>query len=219
VVEVDRRSFRVAGIYQSASNLEDLGGYAPLAAVQQLAGRTGYVTAVFVTVDTQADRQTVAQAIEADLPHLAAITSVGEYAEVDQGMQMIDSMYWAISALAVGIGAIGVMNTMVMSVFERTRQIGIFRAVGWSGWRILRMVITESLILCLLAVLVGSALGMAASTLVVQLPTVGQLLQPSYEITVFLQAAAVGFAVALIGAAYPAFRAVRLSPMEALSYE
>ena len=62
-------------------------------------------------------------------------------------------------ALAVGIGAIGVMNTMVMSVFERTREIGILRAVGWSRSRILQMIVGESLFLCLIAAVVGSDSG------------------------------------------------------------
>jgi putative ABC transport system permease protein len=106
-----------------------------------------------------------------------------------------------------------------MSVFERTRQIGILRAVGWSGARILRMVIGESVFLCLIAVLLGCGLGIAAASAVVQLPAIGHLLEPAYTPTVYIQAMVVGVAVALVGAANPAFRAVRLSPMEALRYE
>src|SRR3970282_2166566 len=92
----------------------------------------------------------------------------------------------AISVLAVGIGAIGVMNTMVMSVFERTREIGILRAVGWSGRRILRMIIGESLFLCLIAAVIGSALGVLATRAILLIEAIRNLLEPQYTVDIFV---------------------------------
>ena len=131
----------------------------------------------------------------------------------------MDALELAITALAVGIGAIGVMNTMVMSVFERTREIGILRAVGWRGSRIMRMIVGESLILCLVATVAGSALGVLASRSVLLIPAVRSVLDPQYTVDIFVRALVVAIAVALVGAAYPAMRAVRLEPMEALRHE
>ena len=96
----------------------------------------------------------------------------------------MDALELAITALAVGIGAIGVMNTMVMSVFERTREIGILRAVGWRGSRIMRMIVGESLILCLVATVVGSALGVLASRSVLLIPAVRSVLDPQYTVDI-----------------------------------
>lgn len=218
-VTIAEISFQVVGIYHTGNTWEDAGAYAPLATVQKAASKPGVVTAVFVTVRDGADPAAVAAAVEQQLPNLTTVSEVSEFSEVDQGMQIIDAANLAISVLAVGIGAIGVMNTMVMSVFERTRQIGILRAVGWGSLRILRMVIGESLVLCGIAAVAGSLLGVLATRAVTLIPAVRTLLKLEYSPEIFLQGLLVAVIVALAGAAYPAYRAVRLSPMEALRYE
>ena len=218
-VMIEDREFLVAGIYETDGLYEDSGAYAPLAVVQEIAARAGVVTAVFIHLEPGADPEQVGTAIEDAVPGVASIVDVSDYGKVDQGVQMLDAANIAISVLAVGIGAIGVMNTMVMSVFERTREIGILRAVGWSGRRILRMIIGESLFLCVIAAAVGSALGVLATRAILLIDTVRTLIEPQYSVDVFVRALVVAVVVALAGAAYPAARAARLTPMEALRYE
>ncbi|MDO8616103.1 MAG: ABC transporter permease [Dehalococcoidia bacterium] len=218
-VTIEKRDFSVVGIYQTGRLYEDGGAYVPLAVAQAMAAKAGVVTAVFITVKPGEDPVAVAAGIERDFPNLSTISNVGEYGKVDQGVRMLDAGNLAISVLAVGIGAIGVMNTMAMSVFERTREIGILRAVGWSGRRILRMIISESLVLCLVSAVAGSGLGVLATRAVLLIDTVRNLLEPQYTPDVFIRGLVVAVVVALLGAAYPAFRAVRLAPMEALRYE
>jgi putative ABC transport system permease protein len=218
-VVIDDRQFNVVGIYQTGSLYEDGGAYAPLETVQAIAAKTGVVTAVFLSVHAGVDPVRLAADIERDFPNLATIADVSEYGKVDQGITILDAANLAISILAVGIGAIGVMNTMVMSVFERTREIGILRAVGWSGERILRMIIGESLLLCLIAAVFGCLLGFAATQALLLVNTIRTLIEPQYSLEIFARGLFVAVAVSLAGAAYPAFRAVRLRPMEALQYE
>ena len=216
---LEHERFQVVGLYRGEDKMRDGGAFAPLRRVQKLADKRRVVTGAFVRVPPGHDPDEVAAAIEDDMPQLAAVSGADDYDEIDQGMKIMDATNLAISLLAVGIGAIGVMNTMIMSVFERTREIGIIRAVGWRGSRILRMIGFESLLLCLVASAIGTGLGVLASRAVLLVPAISSWIEPVYETEVFLRALAVGVLVALAGAAYPAFRAVRLSPMEALRHE
>ena len=218
-VVLDDVTFEVVGVYRTGEQWRDSGAIVPLATVQRIASKTDVVTAIHVTVTVTADAHAVALAIERDFPQLAALEQPSDYGEVDQGFKIMDAANLAISVLAVGIGAIGVMNTMIMSVFERTREIGILRAVGWRGSRIIRMIVFESLALCMLAAALGMLGGVLATRAVLLVPAVSAFLEPAYTIDVFARALLVGVVVAIVGALYPAARAVRLSPMEALRYE
>ncbi len=215
-VKIADRTFVVAGVYHTGAKLEDNGGKAPLTTVQEIAAKPGSLSVVYVYVEQGADVGKVADAIEKAVPVAAAIKDINDYDKVDQGFRIIEALNTAIIAIAVGVGAIGVMNTMVMSVYERTREIGVLRAVGWSGFRVLRMIVTESLLLCLVAAVVGTALGVAATEAVMRIPAIESLLEPRYTTDIFVRALGVAVVVALFGAAYPAYRAIRLTPMEAL---
>jgi putative ABC transport system permease protein len=108
---------------------------------------------------------------------------------------------------------------MAMSVFERIRELGILRAVGWRTWRIAAMVVSEATGICLLALGIGCALGVVAARLFVQRSRLDALIDPVYTPGTFAWGLAFALGVGLIGAVYPTWRAVRLSPIEALRRE
>ncbi|MDQ2683059.1 MAG: ABC transporter permease, partial [Chloroflexota bacterium] len=118
-VTLDHQTFRVVGIYHTGNLWQDKGAYVPLRTLQAQSGRADVVTVVYVWIKPGLDRKEVSADIGNDHPGLAPILSEADYGEIDQGMDMINSANFAISLLAVGIGAIGVMNTMVMAVVER----------------------------------------------------------------------------------------------------
>jgi putative ABC transport system permease protein len=218
-ITIDGETFLVTGIYRSEDVITNSGAYAPLATVQEIARTPGVVTAVYVKAAEGADPRALARTVEEQMPTLTTVSGVEDWDKVDQGIRIMDALNLAVSTLAIVLGAVAVMNTMIMAVFERTREFGVLRAVGWRGSRIMRLVVTEALFLCFVGAGVGAALGVVATRGVMRIDAVQGLLEPSYSPGVFVRAILIASAVGLVGALYPAFRAVRLSPMEALRHE
>ncbi len=211
--------FRIAGVYHSGDRFEDNGAILPLRVVQRLAGRRGEVTTIGVTVKPGRRPHAVAKQLERRFPGLAAVTEPGQAVKVDTSSRLILSTGWIFSLLALIVGGIGVTNTMAMSVLERVREIGIMRAVGWPTWRIAALIVSEALGIGLLALGLGLLLGYAAAELFTRRGRLSSLVSPDFTAGVFAWGLAFALGVGLLGALYPAWRATRLTPIEALRHE
>jgi len=213
------REYRVAGVYHSGDRFEDLGVVLPLATVEALARRPGELTSIGVNVKLGQSVKQVAAGLQQRYPGITAITEPGQAIKVDTSSRLIISTGWIVSILALIVGGIGVTNTMAMSVFERTREIGILRALGWPVQRIAAMIVAEAVGICLFALGVGCALGVVAAQVFVAHSTLSGLISPNYTASTFAWGLAFALGVGVIGALYPTWRAVSLSPIEALRHE
>jgi len=215
------KDFKVTGTFETGNFITDAGIMMPLSTLQNLTSNKNKVSNILVKVTDNANVTTVSQSIEDAYPNqLTTTTAEATASRINQGLSFIDTASWAISLLAIFIGAVGVINTMIMSVYERTREIGVLKAVGWKDRRILGMILGESIVLTLIAFIVGTVVAVVGVELILTLSTsVGGIIKPSFAYDIFLRAFIVAFLVGVLGGLYPAYRASRLSPTEALRYE
>lgn len=141
------------------------------------------------------------------------VTNMATYIDLlDTVINVFTIFIAAVSAISLVVGGIGVMNIMLVSITERTREIGIRKALGAKTGTIMFQFLTESIILCLIGGIIGLLLGVAAAAFVSYIMSVPLFVEPA---TVLL---AVGFssAIGIIFGVYPAKRAANLPPIEAL---
>ena len=207
---INGEEFKIVGLYETGDIQSDGGAMTSLKTVQEMAKDEGNVSNVYVKVEKGQDIETVKNNINK--------TYGDDISVVMKAMlDMLNGASWAISLLAIVVGGLGIINTMLMSVFERTREIGVLKAVGWSDRRVLGMIVGESIVITLVAGIIGTILGVFAVQ--VLLPMAGSALVPIYSISTFVKAFGIAIIVGIVGGIYPALKAVRLAPTEALRYE
>jgi putative ABC transport system permease protein len=132
------------------------------------------------------------------------------------GLTVVLRLLYILLALAVVISLFGIVNTLVLTVFERTRELGTLRAIGMTRRQVRRMIRYESVITALIGAVLGIAVGIALGTLLAARLTFVAFSLPVGQLIVFALLAVV---VGIIAAIFPARRAANLNPLEALQYE
>lgn len=219
--------YHVVGIYESTIEMENNFVVLLLEDAQKLTGKTGKITGLTVRLkdNNPASVEKIQSRIEGDVAdklHLASSLKAkppGDFVKHNNQILAAKIFAWVTSTIAIIIGAIQMLNTMFMSVFERTREIGILRAIGWRPGRVMRMILAESMLLSVGGAVLGTLGGVGLTHLISRLPIVNGMIQGGVSGVVVLEGFIIALLVGLLGAAYPAFRGSRLLPTEALRHE
>ncbi len=217
-VDIEADIFKVVGIFESGTVYEDGLVFMDINQLQELMDRGKQVTSFEIQAEDRTLIPSIKEAVAARLPSLTAMEGK-EVGEGDFGITLARALSWGVSCIALFVGLIGTLNTMYMSVFERTKEIGILRALGWRSSRVLRMILGEAVVLSLLGGIIGCFLGVQGVNLITLLPPAQSIIYGKYSLILFLQAMVIAFTMGVGGGFYPAYRAASLSPMEAIRYE
>ena len=210
-----KHDWHISGIYEGGKLARIC---VKLSALQELTGNPGKVTVIYVKLDDPKLAQQVADDLKAKLPGYPIMTMEALMAAYSiSNVGMLKSFIGVVIGVAVIVGFIVVFMAMYTAVLERTREIGIIKAVGGSSGLVLSLLMRETLMLALL----GSAVGIVltyGTQWVMQNMVPGSLRQETVYLW-WLYAAGIAVAGAMLGVIVPGMKAVKQDVTEALSYE
>lgn len=217
-LSISNQTFKIVGIYETGNFMEDGGVFMSLSSLQNITNSTGTVSSIMVKANNTQDSDNLITKIEAAYPDLSNTKSMASMGRMNNGLETISTGAWAISLLAVLISGVIVLIIMIKSVVERTREIGVLKSVGWTNKRVMTMILGESVIITVMASIVGLLIGVGG----VEILSISNLIpniQLAFSAELFLKAVGVALLLGILGGLYPAYRASKLSPTEALRYE
>lgn len=217
-LRIKDRTFRVAGVFESSSLVENGAVIIPLPQLQALTGRPEKINFLNIRFDRTLSSQefeALRTLIERKFRGLRFFRA-GEVASNFAGVQASKAMSLVTAAIALVIGTLGITNTVLMSVQERSREIGLLVAVGWHRRRIVAMIVLESVLITLAGAGVGSLLGVGTVLVMQSMEFMRGRITADFGPGLILSAIAVAAGLGILGAAYPALRAASIRPRTAL---
>lgn len=236
----ESRAFEVVGAFETGVSFQEYAGYVTLEDAQELTGMRGTVTQVLIKCHDPSLASQVASTISSSLEGVRAITPTATLERVTQTLNSLTMFFATIGLVALVAGSFGVVNTMMMSVTERTREIGVLKAMGARNRDVMKMFLAESLLIGLMGgcigIIVGAVLAHVFPVLTAGLfsygaqtwirmpmqigraPTNVVLATPLLTPVNAAISLALGVLVGLLAGLYPAWRASRMRPVEALRH-
>lgn len=207
--------FTIVGIYETGSMFLDVVLIMDISMARKVLGvADDTVSSYYVEMVDPARNDEIAAQIEAALPDVDARSMTEFMANFGMLMGQLDKFLLMTVSLALLVGVVGIINTMLMSTTERFVEFGVLRTNGWSQGNILSLVTAESAYLGLLSGLVGSLLAVVGTRLANQFISGGlQLVLPPW---LFVLGIGLSVVTGTLGGLYPAWRAARLVPMDAI---
>ncbi len=220
---VEGYEIKIVGILKSTGGFEDMIAYAPLQDVQLALNETGRITSAAVTVRDRDKTKETADAITALHPEDIVGRTTEELAGVVRNLlSMARAIHLSVASIALLIGVLFILSTMLMAVSERTKEIGTMRAMGVRRATIFRLIITESLITCIIAGGLGCLGGVGLSKVItwaIHRFAGVAFLQAVVSPGIFGAGLLIAVLIGALAGLYPAWRISKINIVEALRYE
>jgi putative ABC transport system permease protein len=217
-IQIETRELSVVGIVDGNAWVENSSVILSLPLLQEITGNQGKINVIDIRVTPSTSAKEVellCDQINRLVPEGRAVVA-SENINNSEAYRMVRAMSWSTSLLAIFVGVLGVMNTMLMNVFERTQEICVLLALGWKRGRIVRMILWESALLGSLGGVVGVLIGAVGVKVLGATPAIRGLLEPDLSTSLLVVSVAIAIGVGVISGLYPAWRSSRLTPSRAL---
>jgi putative ABC transport system permease protein len=210
-------TFRVVGIAGYTATVNRGLALAPLGDLQRASYRPRQITIAQVNVEDIRDRDELAR-IRNDIQTVGnvVVAPAGEVLEHDRNFSILEAVSLAVAVIATAMSALNVLTALALATQERMREIGIFSALGWSNGRIVESIVVEGMVLSAIGCTLGVLLSFAAAAAVPHVPVIGNLVSLRPNVALIAPVVGAAFALSIVGALLPAWRAVRTLPAEAL---
>jgi putative ABC transport system permease protein len=218
-IEVETRELSVVGIVDGNAWVENGSVILSLPLFQEVTGNQGKINVIDVRATqsgSSEDIKRLCEQINQVIPQARAVPA-SENIEMSEVYRIVQAMSWGTSLLAIVVGVLGVMNTMLMTVFERTEELCVLLAIGWKRLRILSLILWESALLGLAGGITGVAIGGVGVQVLAKAPAIRGLLAPDVSPRLLAISVAIAVAAGVISGLYPAWRSSRLEPSRALN--
>lgn len=220
-LDIEGETFRIVGTFESPAMMENGAVIMSLHNARHISDKPGKVNILNLKL-APGTGMTEAEAIQSvvrdKLPGFMAITST-ELVQQNAVVKLSKAMSGATILIASLVGALVVFNTMLMSVSERTREVGLLLALGWHKRTVVRLIVSESILLALggglLGILLGSGLALGLEHLELLRGKIDAVFPPLF----LLASLGLSLLLGLCGGLYPALRAAALQPAAALRHE
>ncbi len=215
--------FKIIGVLKPTGSEDDNFHFLPLADAQRVFGKEGFITAIAVRADDVKHIHDISMELET-VPDIQVVTMAQVTGTIMNLVGSARSLLFSVIVIAIVISAAGITNTLLMSVNERTREIGMMKAIGASGYHIGVLLITETLLITTLGGIIGILVALAGSGLIETFVRGMVTYSPSgsfVSFDPFLIGGCLVFSIVLglLCGLYPAWKSARLSPMEAIRGE
>ena len=221
LVHYGDHTFKVSAILKKTGSQEDAFVYMPINALQNILQKTDGLTAIGVKVSAPEHLDRITEELSMNVPGIQIVTmsevmrSLGSLANSAKVLSM------SIAVIAVLISAVGVMNSVLMAIFERTQEIGMMRAIGASRFDIFRIIIKETLLLTAAAGVAGIFISTLAGGLIEGfvrgfMPYVPSGKMIHFEPLLAVLCVVFSLVIGIFSGGYPAWKASKINPIEAI---